>query len=263
MCSAILVAVLEHEVFLLGLGKQTTETVGFDHLRLFAGGVTFSGDSLLEFAGLHGEVVVQLAELLGESVGAVSNSGLGLAAAISDLRLKVTLSELGLIPQSSDVVVDVSELIAEDIFDITDRVADAVDGLRGVICTGFEFSDVGRIGNSKVSQSSSTETATAAEAAKAATETAAETAEATEATPAAKAEKQEKQRPQGIHSIIHSVAAVHSCKHFPTAAVAVATIDFHYRDGVRHFPFSFLCWLSFAIFPAMGHNVTASGKFER
>lgn len=128
----------------------------------------FCRDCGFEFAILHGTVVVELSELLGDVGIERLNALLRVTATGSDCRLNVALSELVLIRGVCNCVTDfalselilvrrvgdcrvgVSEGLEKIGAKVAERVSDAVDSLGGVVCTRFEFGDVGRVSDCKV-----------------------------------------------------------------------------------------------------------------
>ena len=234
----ILAKVLQHKELLVGFGKFAFNFSGILSLEQLTGGGTFGSNGSLDFAGLHGVVVVDLTELRADSVEHVSQSALSLAATIGDLSLKVTLPQLSLVSVGSDGIDDVAELTAQVDVQIGKPVAETIHVLADEIQTSFipcggsgiVYGKVsGKVGVTVVASSSAAAVITAT--AEAAAPSSAETAPA----------KEQKPRQECPHSSETTHSAIHTGGHFPgirvTGADRVDVVDrycFHFS-----FPFIF------------------------
>lgn len=214
----ILAEFIQNEQLLLRLGKLALDfgdVLGLDQLP---GRGAFGGDGLLDLASLHRIVVVQLAELLSDVVIHRSKAGLSLAAAIRNLHLKIPLPELVLIRRLSDRAAQVGESAEHVVLDLPHQIGLTDLSLSVEVDAGFDFRDIGRIGNREVStESANTGTSRTAIAAAAIA--------ATVAAPAAAPETEQQNDPDPPAAVTESVAvAVVHCRHdFPgIGAAAVA-----------------------------------------
>ena len=230
----VLSEVFQHKKLLLAFSKFAFQVGSVLRLDQLPGGSTFGGNRLLDFAGLHRAVVIELAELLNNSVGAGHDVGLRFAAAVRKLRLQVALTELGLITHGVDGVDHIAELIAQIDILFAKGVADAVHILGDEVQTGFIACRCSCVIDRKVG----TQSTKAAVATRIATATVAiATTKTAEAAAAAPAEEQQDDQPAphiaGVAPAA-TIAAVH-CRHdFPRVIAARAA------DGVDRYCFHFV-----------------------
>lgn len=259
--ACILTEFVQDKQLLVGFGELAFDVGGVLRLNQRAGRLTFSGDSLFEFAGLHGGIVIQLCGLLGDVVvdcragrgNAVIDPGdilLGLAAALREGGLQIPLSELGLIAVLRDCVADIGKAAGDKVFELPDQIDLCGVCLTVVVCAGAEFRDVRRVSDGEIDSESPVSGAVApaavsAEAAPAAAPTAAPTAEQDQdqnpCPPAAEAIA-EAVRVSVVIQESHSLPAVESA-----ACRRVHIVD---RNSI-HNRYSFLLFLLFFLFVRM------------
>lgn len=235
----ILTEVLQHEELLFAFGKFAFQVGSILRLNELTSGSTFGGNGLLDFAGLHCAIVIQLTELLCNGVGAGSNIALGFAATICDQGLQITLTELGLITQGCDVAVGSGKLVAQIDILFTDSIADAIDILGDKVKTSFIPGGCSCVADRKVSAQCAEPTAAAATSV-AASKTAA--IAATKTATAAPAEQQQDNQPAPHISTIApaaTIVAIHSRHNFPRVIATRAA------DGVNRNCFHLYTFLSF------------------
>lgn len=220
VAGGVLAKVLENKELLVCFGKFAFHFSGVLGLHQLAGCGAFGSQSGFDFAGLHSVVVVDLAQLTGDTVEDVRKAALGLAATVGDLCLKIPLAELSLIADIGNVAVDTAELGTQVHVEICQSVADAVHILPEEIQSGFVPGGgcgiVDRKIRSKVGIS-----IVAAAVITAETTTAESSAPATKAAPA----KEQKPRQKRPHSAKTAHSAIHTGGHFPGIGRVVIGAD--------------------------------------
>lgn len=229
----VLSEVFQHKQLLLAFSEFPFQVGGILRLDKLTSGSAFGGNRLLDFAGLHRTIVVQLAELLNNGVGAGHDVGLRFAAAVSKLRLQVALPQLSLIANSIDGIGHIGKLIAQIDILFAQSVADAIHVLRDKVKPGFITRCSSCIADSKVSAQCA-ETTVATGVATAATTVAIATETATESTATAPAEEQQNNQPAPHISTIAPAATipVHSRHNFPRVIIVARA-----ADGVDRYSF--------------------------
>ena len=209
---SILTELFENEKLLLGFCKFAFDVGGVLSLNQSAGRGAFRGDGGFDFTIRHGVVVVQLTELLRNIRIHGLNALLCLAAAVGNLRLKVTLPELVLIRGIGDRVVQVCKALEHEILYLSQIVANSVDALRGEVCAGFEFRNVGRIGDCEIRAERSDPGIAAGTAAKA-------SISSVSSAPSEHAEEKKNPDPPTA-AISPAVSVVHKCHCLPAVEAA-------------------------------------------
>lgn len=249
----VVAAVLQHEVFLLSLGKCSAETIGFLILQKLTGCCALSCDGLLQFASLHRGVVVELTEVLIDGICYRRESALRFAAAISNQGHEIALSKLCLVSHGVDRGIDPGKLIAKVHVEITQSVTDAVDVLRDKVETGFIAGSCGRVIYGEISSEVAVTATFASASVSAAAKASAESAPTEEQEPRQK-------RPHTIHaSPAASASAIHEGDCFPGIRVAVGTSSDRI-DVVDRYCFHFL-FLSFWLLISLVFEVRKENTF--